>query len=158
MCNNFYTTNRIRIITLAKIWIINKKSLKIEKEEIRSRISPHIQRNKKNRTKGQTIIYKVLHRKLGRATRTPLKPWVISVVLQLLQTRNQNKCICCNNSRTIRAITKLPNTEQSSKGKGKTHKSTNRQNQSTTGKLGKPQRNGGLNPILRRQTSRFHYG
>ena len=34
----------------------------------------------------------------------------------------------------IRVITKLPNTEQSSKGKGKTHKSTNRQNQSTTGK------------------------
>jgi hypothetical protein len=33
----------------------------------------------------------------------------------------------------------LPNTEQSSKGKVKTHKSTNRQNQSTTGKLGKPQ-------------------
>jgi len=39
----------------------------------------------------------------------------------------------------IRVITKLPNTEQSSKGKVKTHKSTNRQNQSTTGKLGKPQ-------------------
>jgi hypothetical protein len=39
----------------------------------------------------------------------------------------------------IRVITKLPNTEQSSKGKGKTHKSTNRQNQSTTGQLGKPQ-------------------
>jgi hypothetical protein len=39
----------------------------------------------------------------------------------------------------IRVITKLPNTEQSSKGKSKTHKSTNRQNQSTTGKLGKPQ-------------------
>jgi hypothetical protein len=39
----------------------------------------------------------------------------------------------------IRVITKLLNTEQSSKGKGKTHKSTNRQNQSTTGKLGKPQ-------------------
>jgi len=37
----------------------------------------------------------------------------------------------------IRAITKLPNTEQSPKVKGKTHKSTNRQNQSTTGKLGK---------------------
>ena len=35
----------------------------------------------------------------------------------------------------IRVITKLPNTEQYSKGKGKTHKSTNRQNQSTTGKL-----------------------
>ena len=40
---------------------------------------------------------------------------------------------------SIRVITKLQNTEQSSKAKGKTHKSTNRQNQSTTGKLGKPQ-------------------
>ena len=39
----------------------------------------------------------------------------------------------------IRVITKLPNTEESSKGKGKTHMSTNRQNQLTTGKLGKPQ-------------------
>jgi len=38
--------------------------------------------------------------------------------------------------RFIRVITKLPNTEQSSKGKGKIHKSTNKQNQSTTGKLG----------------------
>jgi hypothetical protein len=33
----------------------------------------------------------------------------------------------------IRVITKLLNTEQSSKGKGKTHKSTKRQNKSTTG-------------------------
>jgi hypothetical protein len=39
----------------------------------------------------------------------------------------------------IRVITKIQNTEQSSKGKVKTHISTNRQNQSTTGKLGKPQ-------------------
>jgi hypothetical protein len=36
---------------------------------------------------------------------------------------------------TIRVITKLPNSEQSSKGKVKTHKYINRQNQSTTGKL-----------------------
>ena len=39
----------------------------------------------------------------------------------------------------IRVITKLPNTDQSYKGKVKTHKSINRQNQSTTGKLGKLQ-------------------
>ena len=39
----------------------------------------------------------------------------------------------------IRVITKLPNFEQSSKGKVKTHKYINRQNQSTTGKLGKLQ-------------------
>ena len=36
----------------------------------------------------------------------------------------------------IRVITKLPNSEQSSKGKVKTHKYINRQNQSTTVKLG----------------------
>jgi hypothetical protein len=35
----------------------------------------------------------------------------------------------------IRVITKLPNCEQSYKGKVKTHKYINRQNQSTTGKL-----------------------
>jgi hypothetical protein len=38
----------------------------------------------------------------------------------------------------IRVITKLPISEQSSKGKVKTYKYINRQNQSTTGKLGKP--------------------
>ena len=35
----------------------------------------------------------------------------------------------------IRVITKLPNSEQSHNGKVKTHKYTDRQNQSTTGKL-----------------------
>jgi hypothetical protein len=35
----------------------------------------------------------------------------------------------------IRVITKLPNSEQPYKGKVKTHKYINRQNQSTTGKL-----------------------
>jgi hypothetical protein len=35
----------------------------------------------------------------------------------------------------IRVITKLPNSEQYYKGKVKTHKYINRQNQSTTGKL-----------------------
>jgi hypothetical protein len=41
-------------------------------------------------------------------------------------------------NKTIRVITKLPNSEQSYKGKVKTHKYINRQNQSTTGKLWKP--------------------
>ena len=39
---------------------------------------------------------------------------------------------------SIRVITKLPNSEQSYKGKVKTHKYINRRNQSTTGKLWKP--------------------
>jgi hypothetical protein len=38
----------------------------------------------------------------------------------------------------IKVITKLPNSEQSYKGKVKTHYYINRQNQSTTGKLWKP--------------------
>jgi hypothetical protein len=37
--------------------------------------------------------------------------------------------------KSIRVITKLPNSEQSYKGKVKTHNYINRQNQSTTGKL-----------------------
>ena len=36
---------------------------------------------------------------------------------------------------TIKVITKLPNSEQSYKGKVQTHNYINRQNQSTTGKL-----------------------
>jgi hypothetical protein len=39
---------------------------------------------------------------------------------------------------TIKVITKLPNSEQSYKGKVKTHNYINRQNQSTSGKLWKP--------------------
>jgi hypothetical protein len=38
----------------------------------------------------------------------------------------------------IPILIKLPNSEQSYKGKVKTHKYINRQNQSTTGKLWKP--------------------
>ena len=38
----------------------------------------------------------------------------------------------------ITVITKLPNYEKSSQGKVKIHKYINRQNMSTTGKLGKP--------------------
>ena len=43
---------------------------------------------------------------------------------------NTNTTAC-----TIRVITKLTNSEQSYKGKVKTHNYINRQNQSTTGKL-----------------------
>ena len=46
-----------------------------------------------------------------------------------------NLYLCQGGSLKIRAITKLPNSEQSSKGNVKTHKYINRQNQSTTGKL-----------------------
>jgi hypothetical protein len=42
---------------------------------------------------------------------------------------------CLVNGTRIRVITKLPNSEQSYKGKVKTHNYITRQNQSTTGKL-----------------------
>ena len=41
----------------------------------------------------------------------------------------------CDSITELRIITKLPNSEQSYKGKVKTHNYINRQNQSTTGKL-----------------------
>jgi hypothetical protein len=44
-------------------------------------------------------------------------------------------CQMWNSFFLIRVITKLPNSEQSYKGKVKTHNYINRQNQSTTGKL-----------------------
>jgi predicted ferric reductase len=46
-------------------------------------------------------------------------------------------CILYRDILLIRVITKLPNSEQSYKGKVKTHNYINRQNQSTTGKLWK---------------------
>jgi hypothetical protein len=42
------------------------------------------------------------------------------------------------NTVTVKVITKLPNSEQTYKGKVKTQNYINRQNQSTTGKLWKP--------------------
>ena len=44
------------------------------------------------------------------------------------------KLACRTYTLQIRVITKLPNSEQSYKGKVKSHKYINRQNQSTTGK------------------------
>ena len=43
-----------------------------------------------------------------------------------------------DHDQSIKVITKLPNSQQSYKGKVKTHNYINRQNQSTTGKLWKP--------------------
>jgi hypothetical protein len=52
------------------------------------------------------------------------------VCLRIVYVCLSSYCVLC-----IRVITKLPNSEQSYKGKVKTHKYINRQNQSTTGKL-----------------------
>ena len=54
--------------------------------------------------------------------------------LHLCTSMSVNKYLL-KHVRDIRVITKLPNSEQSDKGKVKTHKYINRQNQSTTGKL-----------------------
>jgi hypothetical protein len=54
-------------------------------------------------------------------------------VLNLFQdTQNSLNFICVYK---VKVITKLPNSEQSYKGKVQTHNYINRQNQSTTGKL-----------------------
>ena len=56
-----------------------------------------------------------------------LQHCVRNLLLEILKLKNKNQ--------PIRVITKLPNSEQSYKGKVKTHNYINRQNQSTTGKL-----------------------
>ena len=60
----------------------------------------------------------------------------------LLESRREGEEFKCGHSTTfgilnclIKVITKLPNSEQSYKGKVQTHNYINRQNQSTTGKL-----------------------
>ena len=68
-----------------------------------------------------------------------------NMILSLIKHYNGDKCISKVVSRrndmthlyinSIKVITKLPNSEQSYKGKVKTHNYINRQNQSTTGKL-----------------------
>ena len=54
------------------------------------------------------------------------------------QTHVHFLCLLSVTPGEIKVITKLPNSEQSYKGKVQTHNYINRQNQSTTGKLWKP--------------------
>jgi hypothetical protein len=63
--------------------------------------------------------------------RCPKDVYVKTNAVQLVYVRRRYLC----QHTSIRVITKLPNSEQSYKGKVKTHKYINRQNQSTTGKL-----------------------
>ena len=51
------------------------------------------------------------------------------------QKQKEKQSIIKLNKQSIKVITKLPNSEQSYKGKVQTHNYINRQNQSTTGKL-----------------------
>jgi hypothetical protein len=55
--------------------------------------------------------------------------------LSVNEARNHSSISPSGNYLQIKVITKLPNSEQSYKGKVKTHNYINRQNQSTTGKL-----------------------
>ena len=71
--------------------------------------------------------------------------WICVRVVYLCSLSEFVYCSLCLSSKfkrmapeEIRVITKLPNSEQSYKGKVKTHNDINRQNQSTTGKLWKP--------------------
>ena len=67
----------------------------------------------------------------------PIFKFIIVAYLYETETRTGPifKCILVAYLYEIKVITKLPNCEQSYKGKVKTHNYINRQNQSTTGKL-----------------------
>jgi hypothetical protein len=73
--------------------------------------------------------YEIIH-----GTHTVL--WVLTWVEKIYNSRHSMASINYFDSgisKSTRVITKLPNSEQSYKGKVKTHKNINRQNQSTTG-------------------------
>ena len=62
--------------------------------------------------------------------------WLIR--LQFLPRNQRTLMLIAKTNKYIRVITKLPNSEQSYKGKVKNHKYINRQNQSNNRKIGKP--------------------
>ena len=61
--------------------------------------------------------------------------YLMKVITETCRAHKIRYLHLCQIFDNIRVITKLPNSEQSYKGKVKTHKYINRQNQSTTGKL-----------------------
>ena len=67
----------------------------------------------------------------------PIFKFILVTYLYETETKTGSifKCILVGHLYEIKVITKLPNSEQSYKGKVKTHNYINRQNQSTTGKL-----------------------
>ena len=79
--------------------------------------------------KFQTVIYTLISTFCPPGSKAQ-KDIQIQNVLQWLPKEYIN-----NARKEIKVITKLPNSEQSYKGKVKTHNYINRQNQSTTGKL-----------------------
>ena len=60
------------------------------------------------------------------------------LAINFLPSIDKYTCIVNDNNTILRVITKLPNSEQSSKGKVKTHKYINRQNQSIITLFSKP--------------------
>jgi hypothetical protein len=77
------------------------------------------------------ILYPLQHGfRKGRSCETQLIEFVDDISKNLQEGR-QTEMICSRILQQIKVITKLPNSEQSYKGKVQTHNYINRQNQST---------------------------
>ena len=93
----------------------------------------------KELTKCETVYYFIfnyLSENKLKVFRWKLLHFIIPTKKLLLKWKIMKNSLCNLCSLVeVRVITKLPNSEQSYKGKVKTHNYINRQNQSTTGKL-----------------------
>ena len=89
-------------------------------------------RDSAGRNRHLEILHVILQQCTNIIKMPTLKTYFSYILSNLMRTRSQ-----ITSDVYIRVTTKLPNSEQSNKGKVKTHKYINRQNQSTTGKLWK---------------------
>ena len=109
-------------------WLIGPSSIYVAKQQ---RTSEIIKKNIFLTFQWLCLILYLYKHFLRLGQNLPLSYSLLSKVGLLVLNNNDP-------TKLIRVITKLPNSEQSYKGKVKTHKYINRQNQSTTRKLWKP--------------------
>jgi hypothetical protein len=120
---------------------LNVKSKKKKKQVYKFKIGDHVRVSHQKRTFGKgyqekwTIEYFKIAKRVRRGKQDVCKISDINLMGSRFRVSSTGTNYRKSINLKIWVITKLSNSEQSYKGKVKTHKYINRQNQSTTGKL-----------------------